>query len=110
MACLTLLVLTLAGGGQTEAAGCPQGYSGTPPNCKTISVLGVPGAACPPGYQGVSPNCTKVQVQAVPAKCPSGYTGTPPDCTRINTGGAIIGGVGHCPLGTVWKDGRCRRP
>jgi hypothetical protein len=44
---------------------CPEGQTGTPPNC-------IP-EECPEGQTGTPPNC-------IPEECPEGQTGTPPNC------------------------------
>jgi membrane peptidoglycan carboxypeptidase len=55
----------------TQPATCPTGQTGTPPNCATP-------ATCPDGQTGTPPNCTTT---TQPATCPTGQTGTPPNCT-----------------------------
>ncbi|WP_373527380.1 hypothetical protein [Nostoc sp.] len=63
-----------SGGG--SGATCPEGTTGTPPNCITP-----PPAACPVGTIGVPPTCVPVPPPVEPpASCPSGTTGTPPNC------------------------------
>ncbi len=58
----------------TPAATCPTGQTGTPPNCETP-------ATCPDGQTGTPPNCTST----TPATCPTGQTGTPPNCIPVST-------------------------
>jgi uncharacterized membrane protein YgcG len=56
---------------------CPEGTTGTPPNC-------IP-EECPEGTTGTPPNC-------IPEECPEGTTGTPPNCQPIEEDGEIDGG------------------
>jgi hypothetical protein len=44
---------------------CPEGQTGTPPNCITPT--------CPQGQTGTPPNCVDIS-------CPTGQFGTPPNC------------------------------
>jgi hypothetical protein len=53
---------------------CPQGQTGTPPNCITPEP-----EACPQGTTGTPPTCTPI----TPEVCPEGTTGTPPACLPI---------------------------
>jgi hypothetical protein len=46
---------------------CPQGTTGTFPNCVPIR------QTCPPGSVGTPPNC----------RCPQGTFGTPPNCRPL---------------------------
>ncbi|MEO7904402.1 MAG: hypothetical protein ABIR91_01260, partial [Candidatus Saccharimonadales bacterium] len=55
-----------------EPETCPEGQTGTPPECETIVVP----EPCPEGQTGTPPDCQ----DAEPAICPDGTTGTPPTC------------------------------
>ena len=56
---------------------CPDGYAGTPPNCRKI-----PAKACPDGTHGNWPNCKKdyTEPPKQPKHCPRGMLGEPPEC------------------------------
>jgi penicillin-binding protein 1A len=56
---------------ETTPATCPNGQTGTPPNCVT------PTATCPSGQTGTPPDCKAAQSDS----CPVGTVGVPPDCT-----------------------------
>jgi len=65
---------------------CPQGTTGTPPNCFSA-------ALCPPGTTGNSPNCF------VAAQCPVGTTGVAPNCylpPQCRAPQVVIGGLCTC--------------
>jgi len=55
---------------ETPPEVCPEGQTGTPPNCET------PPEVCPEGQTGTPPNC-----ETPPEVCPEGQVGTPPNCT-----------------------------
>ena len=61
-----------------DSDSCPEGTTGTPPNC-------VPTVVCPEGTTGTPPNCVPTVV------CPEGTTGTPPNCvpTVVEMGCAV---------------------
>ncbi|MHC5723122.1 MAG: hypothetical protein ACYT04_24575 [Nostoc sp.] len=67
-------------GGGTIAT-CPEGTTGTPPDCVTP-----PPPTCPTGTTGTPPNCVAPPPPPPPppveppATCPTGTTGTPPNC------------------------------
>ena len=87
-ACLLLFLAACGGGGGGGAAPqgpgtpppatCPEGQTGTPPNCTPEPPP--PPATCPEGQTGTPPNCTP-EPPPPPATCPEGQTGTPPNCT-----------------------------
>ncbi|MGA7396249.1 MAG: Ig-like domain repeat protein, partial [Solirubrobacterales bacterium] len=51
---------------------CPDGTTGTPPNCVTDPVTD----PCPDGTTGTPPNCVEIPA----SECEDGQIGTPPDC------------------------------
>ena len=57
---------------------CPDGQTGTPPDCKVAPVKEV----CPTGQTGVPPNCREPVVEPAepPVPCEGGSTDTPPGC------------------------------
>jgi membrane peptidoglycan carboxypeptidase len=67
---------------------CPTGQTGTPPNCKDDEETDT----CPTGQTGTPPNCT------TSTTCPSGQTGTPPNCTTSST----------CPSGQTGTPPNCQ--
>ena len=73
-------VITIGGQIAQQTQYCPQGMTGTYPNCSW------PQQYCPSGYTGTYPNCVP-PVQY----CPSGYTGTYPNC--------VPPVVHYCPSG-----------
>jgi 1A family penicillin-binding protein len=64
-------------------ATCPEGQTGTPPNCTTTP------PTCPAGQTGTPPNCVTPS-----STCPKGQTGTPPNCTTTPP-------VTICPDGSI---------
>ena len=80
------------------ASTCPEGQTGTPPNC-------VPPPTCPEGQVGTPPNCTTPPPP--PPLCPPGQVGTPPDCMtspkRVFDGSGSAVGVFHKGGGRVVK-------
>ena len=76
----------------TPPRDCPQGYVGTPPNCRKALA-----PRCPSGMIGTPPNCKKV----LAPKCPSGTIGTPPNCKTVLTP--------RCPSGTIGTPPNCKK-
>lgn len=62
-------------GGGGSSATCPEGTTGTPPNCAAP-----PPPTCPGGTTGTPPNCVSPPPPPPPPTCPTGTTGTPPNC------------------------------
>lgn len=68
-------------GGGGSSATCPEGTTGTPPDCVTP-----PPPTCPEGTTGTPPNCVSPPPPPPPPPveppptCPAGTTGTPPNC------------------------------
>lgn len=71
---------------------CPDGTTGTPPNCEPID-----GTPCPAGYSGTYPDCEEIDP---PQPCPEGTTGTPPNCTPIDESD-------ECPSNTTGTPPNC---
>ena len=83
---------------------CPDGQTGTPPDCKDekcpVGQTGTPPDCedeeetdtCPAGQTGTPPDCT------TSTTCPSGQTGTPPNCTTSTT----------CPSGQTGTPPNCQ--
>ena len=80
---------------------CPDGFTGTEPNCVAIP--------CPEGYTGAQPNCvppvipcdapfTGTQPNCVLPPCPDGYSGTVPNCVPPPCPDGQIGEVPNCVL------------
>lgn len=67
---------------------CPTGQTGTPPNCKDEEKKT---DTCPVGQTGTPPNCQD-------EKCPVGQTGTPPNCKTSST----------CPSGQTGTPPNCQ--
>ena len=85
--------------GRCVLVSCPDGMTGTPPNCRPIV------RQCPEGQIGRWPNC---RVRSIPerrpkpqqpASCPEGMTGTPPNCHPAVRK--------RCPPGTIGIPPRC---
>ena len=105
-----------------NAASCPAGQTGTPPNCTTP-----PPAQCPSGQQGTPPNCYTPQCPSgqlgtypncYTPQCPSGQVGTYPNCTTPPPAQCPSGQVGtppncrvpQCPAGQIGTYPDCRTP
>ena len=55
-----------------RAAQCPEGFRGTPPNCKRIVIEP---RRCPQGFRGMPPNCKRIVLE--PRRlCPPGFRGS----------------------------------
>jgi hypothetical protein len=96
---------------------CERGGISTPPPVPPRPTTPEVDEDCPQGYRGTPPNCRRI-VQPDP-KCPEGYRGTPPNCRRIVqpdpdpvcTGNRILrNGECVCRRGLVWNGKRCVRP
>jgi len=100
---------------------CPEGQTGTPPNCEEeecpVGQTGTPPNCedekeeeCPVGQTGIPPNCT------TSTTCPTGQTGTPPNCTTSTT--CPTGQTGTppncqaatCPIGQTGTPPNCTTP
>jgi hypothetical protein len=84
-----------------STAGCPAGSTGTPPNCKPITVTTTTPTACPQGQTGTFPNCK--QVVTAPTACPQGQTGTFPNCKQVVTAPKA------CPQGQTGTFPNCKQ-
>jgi hypothetical protein len=80
-----------------SSATCPEGTTGTPPNCVTP-----PPPTCPEGTTGTPPNC----VTPPPPTCPEGTTGTPPNCVSPPPPPPPP----TCPTGTTGTPPNCQAP
>lgn len=77
-------------GWTVNAEVCPDGTTGTPPNCVPDPV------ACPPGTTGTPPDCVPVE-----EVCPPGTTGTPPNC--------VTSPPERCDEGFIGSPPNCKR-
>lgn len=79
---------------------CPDGQTGTPPNCEDEE--------CPTGQTGTPPNCEDEEDTDT---CPTGQTGTPPNCTATTTCPAgQTGTPPNCTAGTTCPSGQTGTP